>query len=148
MLTGKNFGAFKAQISTINAVEDYYKKISEKYKVGKRDGRGREYLLKTKIFIFEGEYINFKRNGKGKKFNYNGDLEFEGEYLNGKRNGKGREYYNNGNLEFEGEYLNGERNGKGREYYSNGNLEFEGEYLNGKRWNGKNIMKKRILSLT
>jgi len=31
---------------------------------------------------------------------------FEGEYLNGKRNGKGKEYYNNGKLQFEGEYLN------------------------------------------
>ena len=34
---------------------------------------------------------------------------FEGEYLNGKRNGKGKEYDNNGKLEYEGEYLNGER---------------------------------------
>ena len=40
---------------------------------------------------------------------------FEGEYLNGERNGKGKEYdYDNGKLEFEGEYLNGERNGKGK----------------------------------
>ena len=38
------------------------------------------------------------------------ELIFEGEYLNGERNGKGKEYYYNGNLEFEGEYLNGERN--------------------------------------
>ena len=37
-----------------------------------------------------------------------GQLLFEGEYLNGKRNGKGKEYWN-GELEFEGEYLNGER---------------------------------------
>ena len=33
---------------------------------------------------------------------------FEGEYLNGKRNGKGREY-NDEILIFEGEYLNGLR---------------------------------------
>ena len=47
---------------------------------------------------------------------------FEGEYLNGKRNGKGKEYYDNGKLTFEGEYLNGKRNGKGREYDYNGKL--------------------------
>ena len=41
-------------------------------------------------------------------------------YLNGKRNGKGKEYNNNGEVEFEGEYLNGERNGKGKEYNNNG----------------------------
>ena len=30
---------------------------------------------------------------------------FEGEYLNGLKNGKGKEYYKNGQIEFEGEYL-------------------------------------------
>ena len=35
-----------------------------------------------------------------------------GEYLNGKRNGKGKEYYKNGNIRFDGEYLNGEKHGK------------------------------------
>ena len=38
---------------------------------------------------------------------------YDGEYLNGIRNGKGKEYYFNGNLEFIGEYLNGQKwNGK------------------------------------
>ena len=49
-----------------------------------------------------------KRNGKVKEYYYNGKLIFEGEYLNGKRNGKGKEYYN-GKLIFEGEYLNGKK---------------------------------------
>jgi len=35
-------------------------------------------------------------------------IRFEGEYLNGKKNGKGKEYWN-GELEFEGEYLNGKK---------------------------------------
>jgi antitoxin component YwqK of YwqJK toxin-antitoxin module len=34
---------------------------------------------------------------------------YEGEYFNGKRNGKGKEYGNNGVLIYEGEYLNGFR---------------------------------------
>ena len=40
-----------------------------------------------------------------------GKLIFEGEYLNGVRHGKGKEYdiFENGKLIFEGEYLNGER---------------------------------------
>ena len=38
--------------------------------------------------IFEGEYKNGKRNGKGKEYSTDGDLIFEGEYKNGKRNGK------------------------------------------------------------
>ena len=45
---------------------------------------------------------------------------YEGEYLNGKRNGKGKEYYNNGKLEFEGEYLDDKRwNGKGYDIPNN-----------------------------
>ena len=35
--------------------------------------------------MFEGEYLNGKRNGKGKEYDYNGKLEFEGEYLNGNK---------------------------------------------------------------
>ncbi len=39
--------------------------------------------------VYEGEYLNGLRDGKGKEYNYNGYLEFEGEYKNRKRNGKG-----------------------------------------------------------
>ena len=90
-----------------------YKKISGKYKIGEKNGIGKEYKLNTNILIFEGEYKN------------------------GKRDGKGKEFYENGELKFEGEYKNGERNGKGKEYYDDGLCMFEGEYLNGKKWNGK-----------
>jgi antitoxin component YwqK of YwqJK toxin-antitoxin module len=65
-------------------------------------------------------------------------LEFEGEYLNDKKNGKGKEYNTQKNeLIYEGEYLNDKKNGKGKEYNLKNELIFEGEYLNGKRWNGK-----------
>ena len=70
-----------------------YKKICEKYRIGEKNGLGKEYNLYTNELIFEGEYINGKRHGKGKEYNYNGKLEFEGEYLNGERNGKGKEYH-------------------------------------------------------
>jgi len=93
--------------------------------------------------------LNGKRNGKGKEYYDNGELEFIGEYLNGKRNGKGKEYYDNGELKFEGEYLEGKRNGLGKKYFFNNDiydddyypfqdlkLMFEGEFLNGIMWNG------------
>ena len=85
-----------------------YEKISERYKIGERNGKGKEY-----------NYFNDK-------------LEFEGEYLNGKKNGKGKEYFSNGELYFEGEYLNGNKL-RGMEYDINGILIYEGEYLNGKK---------------
>ena len=40
--------------------------------------------------FFSGKYIIYETKGKGKEFDWNGILKFEGEYLNGKRNGKGK----------------------------------------------------------
>ena len=59
---------------------------------------------------------------------------YDGEYLNGKKNGEGKEY-DDGKLQFEGEYLYDYRL-KGREYI-NERLEYEGEYLFNKKYNGK-----------
>ena len=56
-------------------------------------------------------------------------MKFEGEYLEGKRNGKGKEYYDN-TLIFEGEYLNDERwNGKGIDCSYNGILYYNGKII-------------------
>ena len=77
--------------------------------------------------IYEGEYLNGERNGKGKEY-WNGKLIFEGEYLYGKRL-KGKEYVNE-RLEYEGEYIINKYNGKG--YDEDGNIIYE--LING---NGK-----------
>ena len=86
-----------------------YKIISGKYKIGGKTGKGFECIIDTNIIIFEGEYLNGKRNGKGKEYYKNNQLLFEGQYLNGEKNGKGKEYNSFGELIFEGEYLNGKR---------------------------------------
>ena len=111
------------------------------YLNGKRNGKGK-YYYDNGILYFEGEYLNGERNGKGKEYRYYGELRFEGEYLNGKRNGKGKKYNKYSRLKFEGEYLNGKKNGKGKEYNCYGNLIFEGEYLNGIKWSGKGYDKQ------
>ena len=107
------------------------------YELVNGSGKVKEYDCKDRL-RFEGEYLNGKKNGKGKEY-WDGELYFDGEYLNGKRSGKGKEYdhFNNGKLRFEGEYLNDERNGKGKEYNKDGELIFEGEYLNGERKGNK-----------
>ena len=52
-------------------------------------------------------------NGKVKEYNdWNGVLNFEGEYLNGKRNGKGKEYNYKNPFLYEGEYLNNKKTWK------------------------------------
>ena len=66
------------------------------------------------------------RKKRSKKYDFNGELIFEGEYKNGKRNGKGKEYDENRKLIFEGEYLyDFKLRGK---LYNNGKLEYEGEF--------------------
>ena len=86
-----------------------YEKISERYKIGERNGKGKEYLK------------------------YNDKLIFEGEYLNGKRNGNGKEYYNNGNIKYIGEFKNGKWNEKTMEYFQNGKIKYESKYLDGNK---------------
>ena len=124
-------------------------------------------MVKGKNIIFEGEYKNGLKNGKGKDFDIWGNILFEGEYLKGlKWNGKGIEFsqiddrrleleveYLNGfriikkgkeyniysQLIYEGEYFNGKRNGKGKEYNNKRKLIFEGEYYNNHRRKGKSF---------
>ena len=90
-------------------------------------------------YRFKGKYL---RNRKGKEYDIrNNILAFEGEYLNGKRNGKGKEYHLDGQLIFDGEYSDGNKwNGKERLYIPNF-IKFEVEYLNGKKWQGKEFDK-------
>ena len=109
---------------------DINSKIIYKIKEGK--GYVYEYNNDGKL-IFEGEYINGIKNGKGKEY-VNGILIFEGEYMNGKKSGRGKEY-NKKEMIFEGQYLYDNKI-KGKFYHKN-KLEFEGEYLFNKKWNGK-----------
>ena len=130
-----------------------YKKLCNKLILLDIDGRVQELSINGKI-IFEGKYLNMKRNGKGEEYEKNelgSILKFKGNYLNGKRNGKGEEYYNNGKLKFEGKYLNDkEWDGKCYDYngleiyeiingegyilkYDEDKLIFEGVYLNGEK---------------
>ena len=58
--------------------------------------------------------IQYENDGTIKEYNaYNDLLIYEGEFKEGKRNGRGKEYNNERKLIFEGEYFNGLENGKG-----------------------------------
>ncbi len=58
--------------------------------------------------IFSGRYIEYEIDGKGKEYNYKGELEYEGEYFNGERNRKGKEYYKNEIIKNEGYFYDSE----------------------------------------
>ena len=123
---------------------NYYKTLQYKLKLSIED-----YKYETKIIKICGF------NGYGKEYNkFSKKLIFEGNYLNGEKNGKGIEYFSNGVKKIEGEYLNGKiykgiqydekgnelfkiQNGEKKEIFDNGIIKFKGEYLNDKKWNGK-----------
>ena len=104
----------------------------------KWNGKGREALNQdNKRLELEVEYLNgFKLIKNCKEYNIYSKLIYEGEYFNGKRNGKGKEYNNDGNLIFEGEYYNNNKI-RGKLFSIDGVYYFEGEFLYDKKWNGK-----------
>ena len=96
------------------------------YKMGKKwSGKG---------FDIKGNLIYQLNNGKGiiKEYSCVGNVIYEGEYLNGERYGKGKEYNFYKNLVYEGDYIKGKRNGIGKQFDPSGYLEFNGEYIDGK----------------
>ena len=99
-------------------------KVIEKYKNGNLVFEGKYFNGKKYTGIGYDIYGNKAyeiKYGKGhvKEFFDDGVLKFEGEYFNGERNGKGIRYDYEGEILFEGIYLNGEKwTGKGKEYYT------------------------------
>ena len=61
-----------------------YKHFSGRYLIYGPNGIGKEYSGETDRLIFEGEYLNGKRHGKGKEYDSKERIIFKGEYLNGK----------------------------------------------------------------
>ena len=107
---------------------EYFKKISGKEIIGDKNGKGKEF--RNNKLIFQGFYLNRKRNGRGKEYYPNGNIKFVGEFLDNNKI-KGIEYDYDGNI-----LLKLEKDSKGKEYYFNGRIKFEGEFKNGNKWNG------------
>ena len=85
----------------------HYKSFSGRYIIFSKDEKGKEFDGYSDTLIFEGEYLNGERNGKGKEY-------YGEEYLNCLKNGKGKEINPEGIIMFGGEYLNNLINGKGK----------------------------------
>ena len=164
-----NFGSF------IHSIIILFKEEYIKYKCEKFEGN-HEFIYDDGSYYI-GFWKNGLRNGKGKLFDKNGKLIYEGDWVNDKRegfgkcgsdpghyyigqlknncfNGKGKLYDNEGKLLYEGDFVNNEiegfgklklednyyylgelknrkPNGKGKVYNNNGFLLYEGDFVNG-----------------
>ena len=88
------------------------------------------------------KYFEGHINGNGILYN-KGIKIFNGTFINGKKEGKGIYYFENGKIQFEGNHKNDEKNGYGLFYNENGTLIFNGTFVNGIK-EGKGTMEKYI----
>ena len=94
----------------------------------KKEGFGKETCYE---YIYEGNFHNDMKNGKGKiNFVNNGDY-YEGIFTNDKISGYGKYIWNNKH-QYIGDFIDGEMNGKGKYIWPDGS-EYDGEYVNNKR---------------
>jgi len=91
--------------------------------------------------VYEGNWINGKRHGKGKYDYADGISWYDGEWVDDKKEGYGTEHYPD-NDEYKGYFKNGKRNGKGIYKYVNGDI-YDGNFTNSIRTGkGKYTWKK------
>ena len=89
----------------LNIDIEYFKKVSQRYRIIQENGKRQEFLINTNYLIFEGEYKNGKKHGKGYEYYYNNNLEQDDKYLKWEKREQKINNYFKGNLKFKGEYF-------------------------------------------
>ena len=100
----------------------------------KKWGKGK--LISDKI-IYEGDFINNKKEGKGRIKFLESNVIYEGTFINDNIEGYGIFKYTNGNI-YEGEVKNWKMNGNGAYKYRNGKI-LKGRFVDNKIVNYENI---------
>ena len=102
---------------------------------GKKEGKGK--LIYNNGTEYSGNFKNNKPDGYGQLTQENGEV-YQGEWKEGKINGHGTRFHKNGD-KYIGNYIDNIRNGYGIYIFSNGNT-YEGNWIRGKA-NGNGIFK-------
>eukprot|EP00128_Syssomonas_multiformis_P008024 Colp12_sorted_trinity150504_noHs@16594 len=98
----------------------------DRNEAGERHGFGKAVLPNGDMY--EGEYINGLREGKG-TYKFKNGARYIGEYKEGKKHGNGVLVYPDGS-KYEGTWIADQRTGYGTYYYVNGDT-YEGEWEGG-----------------
>jgi len=83
---------------------------------------------------YEGNFVDFMRDGEGVLYAENGDKIYDGEWKSNKYHGYGQ-YFLRGKCRYEGNWENGKRNGDGIAYDPNGQEEYNGPWKDDVRLN-------------
>eukprot|EP00795_Rhopilema_esculentum_P001293 gene1293-15680_t len=100
--------------------------------------------------IYEGQWLNNMRHGKGKMHWFDRGEEYDGEWVNGVQNGTGKYIWYSKRVtasqypirnEYRGDFVNGQRDGFGAFYYASG-AKYSGQWVkNVKSGNGEFMFK-------
>jgi hypothetical protein len=83
---------------------------------------------------YEGNFVDFKREGEGILYTEEGDKIYDGEWKNNKYHGYGM-YFLRGQCRYDGLWENGKRNGDGIAYNEKGVEEYNGPWKDDVRLN-------------
>ena len=99
------------------------------FKNGKRCGKGKMKYPCCRHCIYDGEWRNNSYHGKG-RIVYCRKRTYEGEFKNGFDDGNGKMIYKNGDV-YIGQWKDGIKHGDGKMVYTSGQV-YEGEWKNGR----------------
>jgi ankyrin repeat protein len=102
-----------------------YKEFNGKIEDSKGTGSGKRKYADS---MYEGDYHNDERHGKGKYTLANGDM-YEGDYQDDKMHGKGKYTLANGDV-YEGDFQDDEMHGKGKYTFADGSV-YQGDFQDG-----------------
>ena len=102
------------------------RKYVGQWKDGKMHGIGKEETNET---LYEGEFVENKKHGKGKIILKEKEESYSGEFTNDEITGKGTYIWKNGNT-YTGDFIETQFHGKGKYSWEDGG-EYFGDYVNG-----------------
>jgi len=124
MVFSRAGNAFNNSETNANAV-DLSTSTSQEQTV--RNGTGKKTYADG---VYDGEFSDFKRHGRGEKIYSTSGGVYRGEWQNDKKHGKGTYIYADG--VYYGQFEDDKRNGIGKKNYTNGD-DYEGEWRDDKR---------------
>lgn len=83
--------------------------------------------------VYEGEFEEDVREGRGSLYHSNGNVKYTGEWKNDKPNGIGVLFHENGNKFYEGKWEEGSACGQGVLFNELGRIEYEGQFEKSKK---------------
>ena len=92
-----------------------------------KNGYGKQYY-KNGNLQYDGNWKNHKHHGQGKYYDENGQMTYNGNWKDSKYYGHGKYYDQNGQMRYDGDWKDDNREGQGKYYEQNGHMQYEGNW--------------------